>query len=224
MITACLSEWGADVARNASGPRDALDHPVGVSTVDRVAGLRPKDEVSRTALAAAGLQHPQDGDSQGHGGGLVALAHQAQDTVAAQGLGVVLDPHRRSLDARSAFMPSRKASAPWWTVRVWATWRNRRFVAVNLRQPGVDRGIEGDEAVDVGVAEEPADTMHHRDDRGVPSARTRRAGGCRALGIGVTSCGETGTPQPARRRRSEALENRPTLRREEESRYVRWRR
>ena len=76
-------------------------------------------------------------------------------------------------------MPSRKARAPWWTERVWATWRNRDqlqavealgagLVAVDLGQACVDRGISRDGAVDVGEPKEPADTVHHRDHREVP--------------------------------------------------------
>jgi hypothetical protein len=60
-----------------------------------VSGL--KDQGSGGACAATRLQHPQDAHSQGHGGGLVALADQVQDAVAAQRLGVVLDPDRRGL-------------------------------------------------------------------------------------------------------------------------------
>ena len=69
------------------------DHPVGVASVDRVAGDRPEDQPACGALPAAGLQHAQDGDGQRHGGRLVALADQVQHPIAAQGVGVVLDPH-----------------------------------------------------------------------------------------------------------------------------------
>ena len=41
------------------------------------------------------------------------------------------------------------------------------LVAVHLGQPGVDGRVGGDQPVDVGEPEEPADAVHHRDDRGV---------------------------------------------------------
>jgi hypothetical protein len=41
------------------------------------------------------------------------------------------------------------------------------LVTVHLRQPSVDGGIGRDQTVDVGEPEEPADTVHHRVDRGV---------------------------------------------------------
>ena len=49
-------------------------------------------EWSFGAFAAAGLENPENRHGQRHGGGLVALADQVQHPVAAQGLGVVLDP------------------------------------------------------------------------------------------------------------------------------------
>ncbi len=42
-----------------------------------------------------------------------------------------------------------------------------RLVMVPFRQPGVDRRVRGDGAVDVSEPEEPADAVHHRVDRGV---------------------------------------------------------
>jgi hypothetical protein len=42
------------------------------------------------------------------------------------------------------------------------------LIAVDLGQACVNRGIGGDGPVDVGVPEEPADAVHHRDHRGVP--------------------------------------------------------
>jgi hypothetical protein len=41
------------------------------------------------------------------------------------------------------------------------------LVAVDLGQSCVHRRIGGDDPVDVGVPEEAADPVHHRDDRGV---------------------------------------------------------
>jgi hypothetical protein len=43
-------------------------------------------------------------------------------------------------------------------------------VLVDFRQPGVYGRVGGDEAVDVGEPEEPADAVHHRVDRGDPQA------------------------------------------------------
>ena len=42
------------------------------------------------------------------------------------------------------------------------------LVLVDFRQPGVDGGVGGDQAIDVGVTEEPAHAMHHRVDRRRP--------------------------------------------------------
>jgi hypothetical protein len=39
---------------------------------------------------------------------------------------------------------------------------------MNLWEPCVDRGVGGDQPVDVCEAEVAADGVHHRDDRGVP--------------------------------------------------------
>ena len=74
---------------------DPGDHPVGVAAGDRVARDRSKEESPGGALAAADLQDAQDGHGDWHGGGLVSLAEQVQHSVTSQGLGVVLDPHRR---------------------------------------------------------------------------------------------------------------------------------
>ena len=60
---------------------------------------------------------------------------------------------------------------------VWATWRNRMSSrrsrpwvrvssAMDLREPGVDGGVGGGEAVDVSEPEVAADAVHHRVDRG----------------------------------------------------------
>ena len=98
--------------------------------------------------------------------------------MAAQGLGVVLDPDRRcfggaqgvdaeqegqravvdgdglgDLEESDQLEPVQALGAG--------------LVAVDLGKPCVDRGVGGDGAVDVGVAEEPADPVHHRDHRGV---------------------------------------------------------
>jgi hypothetical protein len=78
----------------SGGLGDAGDHPVGVAPVDWLAGVRSQDQRPVDALAAAGLQNPKDRDGQGHGGGLVALADDVQNPVAAQRVGVVLDAHR----------------------------------------------------------------------------------------------------------------------------------
>ena len=78
-------------------------------------------------------------------------------------------------------MPSRNARAPWWTVMVWATWRNRDqfqpvqalgagLVAVDLRQPGIHGRVGENQAVDVSEPKEPADGVHAGDHRGVHEA------------------------------------------------------
>jgi hypothetical protein len=95
----------ADVPRDASGFRDPGDHAVGVASVDGLAGDRSQDQWPVGALAAAGFQNAQDGDGQRHGGGLVALADQVQHPVSAQGVGVVLDPHRGRLGCAQGVDP-----------------------------------------------------------------------------------------------------------------------
>jgi len=87
----------ADVPRDASDLRDPGDHAVGVASVDGLAGNRSQDQWPAGALAATGFQNAQDGDSERHGGGLVALADQVQHPVSAQCVGVVLDPYRSRL-------------------------------------------------------------------------------------------------------------------------------
>ena len=71
----------ADVARDAGGLGDPGHHAVGVAAVDRVAGEPAEDQPTFGALAAAGLEDPEDGDGQGPGGGLAALADQVQHAV-----------------------------------------------------------------------------------------------------------------------------------------------
>ena len=72
----------ADVARNTGDLRDPGDHAVDVATVYRLAGDRPKDEPPAGALSPAGFQDAEDGHGDRHGCGLVALADQAQYSVA----------------------------------------------------------------------------------------------------------------------------------------------
>ncbi|MFS3128293.1 hypothetical protein ACLM5J_07795 [Nocardioides sp. Bht2] len=57
----------------------------------------PKMSRPGRPLVSAYLEHSKDRDSDWHGTGLVALAAQVQDTVAAQRLGVVLYPDHRRL-------------------------------------------------------------------------------------------------------------------------------
>ena len=80
---------------------DPGDHPVGVAAVDWLAGRRPQHQWAFGSFAAAGFQHSQHQDGEWHGGGLVALADQAQHPVAAQGLGVVSIRTAAASDARS---------------------------------------------------------------------------------------------------------------------------
>jgi len=155
----------ADVARDAGGLGDADDHAVTVAAVDRVAGERTQDQWPFGPFAPAGLQHPKHRDGQRHSGWFVALADQVQNPVPSQRLAVVLDPHRRSAsDARRALIPSRYARAPWWTLMVGATCKNRissslgtGLVPVDLGQPGVDGRVVRDQPVDVGEPEVAAD-------------------------------------------------------------------
>ena len=76
-------------------------------------------------------------------------------------------------------MPSRNAKAPWCTVMVWATWRNRinsrrsralgaQLILVDLGEPGVDGRVGRDQPVDVGEPEEAPNAVQHRVDRGRP--------------------------------------------------------
>jgi hypothetical protein len=84
---------GTDVPWDARDLGDPGDHPVNVAAVDWLACRRPKHQRAFGSFAAAGLEHPQHPNGEWHGGGLVALAEQAQHAVAAQGLGIVLDTH-----------------------------------------------------------------------------------------------------------------------------------
>ena len=190
-MAACRSEWGLMCRGMPGGLRDAGDHPVDVASVDRLAGDRPQHERPGRALAAAGLERPEDGDGHGHGGGLVALADQVQDAVAAEGVGVVLDPHgcgfggAEGVDAEQvgegAVVDGEglgDLEEPDQLEPVQAL--GAGLVAVDLRQSCVDGWVGGDEAVDVGEAEVAADGVHHRVDRGVHQARGRRGCGCRA--------------------------------------------
>jgi hypothetical protein len=79
------------------GDRRCGHHPVDVAAVDRLPAGRAQDQGSLGALAAASLEGAQNRHGQGHGGELGPLPDQVQDTVIAEGLGVVLDPHRRGL-------------------------------------------------------------------------------------------------------------------------------
>jgi hypothetical protein len=99
--------------------------------------------------------------------------------VAAEGVGVVLDPHRGGfggaegvdteqvgqgavvhgqglgdLEEPDQLEPVQPLSAG--------------LVGVDLRQPGVDGGVSGDQAVDVRESEESTYPVHHRVDRGDP--------------------------------------------------------
>jgi len=113
---------------------------------------------------------------RGHGGGLVALADQVQHPVAAQGVGVVLDPYRcrlrcaQGVDAQQiregavvdadglGYLEEPDQLEPVQSL-------GAGLVAMHLRQPRVDGRVGADEAVDVGEAEVPADGVHHRVDR-----------------------------------------------------------
>jgi hypothetical protein len=137
---------------DAGGLGDPGDHPVGVAAVDWLAGRRPQHQRAFGAFAAAGLENPQHRDGEWHGGGLVALAHQAQHPVAAQGLGVVLDPYRRGLRRPKRVDPEEVGQGavvdadgrgdlekPDQLVTIQSL--GAGLVAVNLRQPRVDGGV-----------------------------------------------------------------------------------
>ena len=86
---------GADVSWDSRGLRDASHHPVDIAPVDGPSGDGPQNQRPAGALPTAGFEDAQDRDGERHGGGLVALADKVQDSMAAHGLGVVLDPYRR---------------------------------------------------------------------------------------------------------------------------------
>ncbi len=100
------------VPQDPGGRRDAEDHAIDVTAVDRLAGCRPEDEWSFGSLAAAGIEDPEHRHREGHGCLFAALADQVQHPVPAQGLGVVLDPHRGGLRCAQGVDASRNASAP----------------------------------------------------------------------------------------------------------------
>jgi hypothetical protein len=79
---------------DAGGFGDPGDHPVGVASVDRFPGNWSQYQQPGGPLAEAGLQDAEHRDGQRHGGRLVALADQVEHPVTAQGVGLVLDPHR----------------------------------------------------------------------------------------------------------------------------------
>ena len=87
----------ADVTGDPGSLRDPRDHSVGIAAVDRLARHRSQDQRTGGPFAAAGLQDSEDRDGQWHGRGLVALAHQVQDPVTSEGLGIVFDANRGGL-------------------------------------------------------------------------------------------------------------------------------
>ena len=110
--------------------------------------------------------------------GLVAPADQVEHSMSPQGVGVVLDPHRcrlggaQGVDAQQVGqgavvdadgLGDLKEPDQLQPVQPLGT----RLVAVDLRQPCIDRRVGRDEAVDVREPEVPAHGVHHRDDRGV---------------------------------------------------------
>jgi hypothetical protein len=157
----------ADVTRHPGCLRDPGDHPVGVATIDRHAGDGPQDQRTGGPLPAAGLKDAEDWDGQRHGGGLVALAHQMQDPVAPQGLGVVLDADccglrgSKRVDSQQVGqgtvvdgygLGDLKEADQLEPVEALGS----GLVAVDLGKPRVDGGVGGDQTVDVGKPEEPA--------------------------------------------------------------------
>ncbi|WGY00853.1 hypothetical protein QI633_20220 [Nocardioides sp. QY071] len=63
----------ADVSRDRCGPGDALDHPVHVTSINRLAGERTLDEWSGAPLTSACLENAKNRDCDWHGGGFVAI-------------------------------------------------------------------------------------------------------------------------------------------------------
>ncbi len=107
-----------------------------------------------------------------------ALADQVQHPVPAQGLGVVLDPHRSGLRrAQRVDAEQERQRAvvdgdglgdlqePDQLEPVQAV--DAGLIAVDLRRPGMHGRVGRDQPVDVGEPEEPAHPVHHRDHRGV---------------------------------------------------------
>ena len=166
------------MSRDPRGPRDPGDHAVGVASIDRFCPSQDAGSAAQRHVRRVRPRVPEHRVSDGHARRLVALADQVEHPVAAERLGVVLDAYRRGSEARRALMPSRYASAPWWAVRVWATWRNRISSSCRSR-PWCGSRLGGswaavrtprvgdEESVDVGVAEETADSVRHRDHGGV---------------------------------------------------------
>jgi hypothetical protein len=144
-------------------------------------GDRSQDQRPADALRAADFRSPQDWDRQGHGRGFVALADDVKHPVSAHGVGIVLDPHRRGLGGAQGVNPEEKRQGavvdgnglsdlqePDQLKPVQAL--GAGLVPVDLGKPGVHGGVAGDEAVDMGEPEEPADRMHACDHRGVHQA------------------------------------------------------
>ena len=155
------------MARDARGPRDPLDHPVDIAAVDGVPAHRSQDQPAGGPFPATRLEHPQDRDGEGPGGWLVALADQPQDSMASDGLGVVLDPHCGCLGGAQRVDAQQERKCAVVDGKGLGDLREpdqleavqtlgAGLIAVHPGQSGVDRRIGGDEAVDVGVAEEPA--------------------------------------------------------------------
>lgn len=173
-MAACRREWGLRW-RGMPATVAILVTIVGVAAVDRLARDRSKQESPGCALAAAGFQDAEDGHGERHGGRLVALADQVKHSVASQGLGVVLDPHRRGfgrseridaeqirqgtvvdceglsdLEEPDEFEPVQSLGSG--------------LVAVDFWESRVDGWVGPDEAVNVGEPEEASHRVHHRDD------------------------------------------------------------
>ena len=151
---------GADVSRDPGSLGDAGDHAVGIASVDRLAGDRSQDERTIGAFSPAYLQDTQDRDGERHGGWFVALTDQVQDSVSAQGLGVVLDPHGcclggpQGVDAeevgQSAVVDADRLGdleEPDQLETIQAL--GAGLVSVDLGEPGVDGGVGDDQTVDV---------------------------------------------------------------------------
>jgi hypothetical protein len=111
--------------------------------------------------------------------GLVPLADQVQHPVPAQRLLVVLDPHRRGLGGTQGVDAEQVGERAVMDGDGLGDLKepdqlepvqplDAGLIGVDPGQPDVHRGVGGDEAVDVGKPEEPADAMHHRADRRVP--------------------------------------------------------
>jgi hypothetical protein len=78
-----------DVSRDAGAFGNPDDHPVGVATIDGLAGVRSQHQWPFGSVTAGSFENPEYWDGERHRGGLVAFPDQVQDSLAAKDFGVV---------------------------------------------------------------------------------------------------------------------------------------